>query len=209
MLSAPASPVFFFQMPVAELATRTGPTAGWSRSLSSAPVPSREHVADQRVAQLAAKGSKHEDPVPTATDGHSTWTCRMVRNIPNDYTRDDLVDLLESKNIQFDFLYLPIDWKKGANLGYAFINLASHDEAIRIQACLKGFSAWKVSSQKVCDVVWGKPEQQSLHSIVDRFRNSPVMHPDVPEAFKPLLFINQRRVAMPAPTRKLQQPQGF
>jgi len=133
----------------------------------------------------------------------------MIRNIPNDYTRDDLVELLDSMAIQYNFLYLPIDWKKGANLGYAFVNLTSHQEAVRIQVCLKGFSAWKISSEKVCDVVWGKPEQQSLESIVERFRNSPVMHPDVPEIFKPLLFINQHRVMMPSPTRKLQQPRGF
>merc|ERR1712039_437073 len=133
----------------------------------------------------------------------STWTCRMIRNIPNDYTRDDFVDLLDSNAIRYNFLYLPIDWNKGANLGYAFVNLVCHGEAVRIEACLKGFSAWKFASEKVCDVVWGKPEQQSLERIVERFRNSPVMHPDVPETFKPLLFINQHRVAMPAPTRFL------
>lgn len=139
----------------------------------------------------------------------STWTCRMVRNIPNDYTRNDLVELLDSKELQYDFLYLPIDWRKKANLGYAFANLVSHEEAERMANVLNGLSDWKVPSEKVCEVVWGKPEQQSLHRNVERFRNSPVMHPDVPEECKPLLFTLGQRSVFPAPTMRLQRPRGL
>lgn len=214
MLSAPASPVLIFQVPFAEPTMQPHQTLPWPGVQNLAPFQAPEQVAGHRVEHVPVKalstyGTEQKGSARSAADGNSTWTCRMIRNIPNDYTRDDLVELLGSKAIQFDFIYLPIDWKKGANLGYAFVNLVSHKEAVRIQACLNGFSAWKVSSEKVCEVVWGKPEQQSLQSIVERFRNSPVMHPNVPETFKPLLLINQRRVAMPAPTRKLQQPQAF
>jgi len=152
---------------------------------------------------------QNEGTVATSNNGSQTWTCRMVRNLPNDYTRQDVVDLLDSESIQYDFIYVPIDWAKGANLGYAFVNLAFHDEALRIEQCLSGFSDWKVSSEKKCEIVWGKPEQQLLSRIVERFRNSPVMHPDVPEQFKPLLFSNGRRIPFPEPTRKLHHPQGI
>merc|ERR1712113_588105 len=113
---------------------------------------------------------------------------RMLRNLPNDYKRQDVLDLLDSNGIQYDFIYIPIDWDKGANLGYAFINLVSHAEAERIAVLLNGYSEWKVPSAKICEVVWAKAEQQSLHRNIQRFRNSPVMHHDVPDEFKPLLF---------------------
>merc|ERR1712137_908613 len=138
----------------------------------------------------------------------NAWTCRMIRNIPNDYTRDNFLDLLNVHNIAYNFVYLPMDWNKAANLGYAFVNLVSHEEALRTGRVLSGFSAWKVQSQKVCDVVWGKPNLQSLHRISDKFRNNAIMHPDVPDTYKPMLFRNGVRAAFPDPTVQLQKPRG-
>jgi len=138
-----------------------------------------------------------------------TWTSRMLKNIPNDYSRQDILDLLDSKAIQYDFIYVPIDWCKRANLGYAFVNLVSNGEAERIEHLLNGFSDWKVTSEKVCEVAWGKKEHQSLHSLIDHFRNSPVMHPLVPEEFKPSLFTLGERMVFPAPTKRLRPPRGL
>merc|ERR1712083_226406 len=130
----------------------------------------------------------------------------MLRNIPNDYTRQDVLDLCDYMQLQYDFIYLPFDWGKRANLGYAFINLTSHAEAERIAKLLDGFSEWKVPSEKVCEVVWGTEQRQSLRRIIELFRNSPVMHPDVPEEFKPLLFRSGQRVVFPAPTKRIRPP---
>jgi len=133
----------------------------------------------------------------------------MVRNIPNDYARKHFVELLQSFGIQYNFVYVPIDWNKRANLGYAFVNLVDHAEALRLESCMSGFSNWIMPSEKVCEVVWGKPEQQDLDKIIERFRNSPVMHQDVPDEYKPLLLKNSRPVVFPAPTKKLQPPRGL
>jgi len=137
---------------------------------------------------------------------HGTWTCRMLRNIPNDYSRQDLLELLDTIQLQYDFVYLPFDWGKRANLGYAFVNLVSNQEAERIAENLGGFSDWKVPSEKVCEVVWGTEDRQSLRKIIELFRNSPVMHPDVPEEFKPLLFRSSQRLVFPAPTKRIRPP---
>jgi len=44
---------------------------------------------------------------------------------------------------------------------------------------------------------------QGLSANIGRYRNSPVMHEDVPEHLKPLLFINGHFVCFPPPTRRL------
>lgn len=130
----------------------------------------------------------------------------MLKNLPNDYTRQDVVDLLNSQQLQYDFVYLPIDWTKHANLGYAFVNLVSHVEAERLATAMNGFSDWKVPSGKVCEVVWATENRQKLRRIVELLRNSPVMHPDVPEEFKPVLFLSGKQAPFPAPTKRIQRP---
>ena len=61
----------------------------------------------------------------------------MLRNLPNNYTRDMLLELIDSLGfrgqyapgfcfqlkIVEDFIYLPIDFQTQACLGYAFVNL--------------------------------------------------------------------------------------
>ena len=75
----------------------------------------------------------------------------MMRNLPNNYTRpvsacaalqqaartkwlcrSMLLQLLDSRDFagQYDFLYLPIDFTRRANLGYAFVNLVSEDRQL-------------------------------------------------------------------------------
>lgn len=176
-------------------------------TLSSKKKPAR---SAEKVEKLEKE--KRDQPRENAAAGkedRSTWTTRMLRNLPNDYSRQDLLDFLDSQKVMYDFVYLPIDWGKRANLGYAFVNLVSPEEAERIGSVLTGFTAWKVASDKVCEVVWGKPDQQSLRKNVERFRNSPVMHPDVPKDFKPLLFTLGQETVFPAPTKRLRPPRGF
>lgn len=132
----------------------------------------------------------------------------MLRNVPNDYTRDMLLALLseEGFNSRFDFLYLPMDTRRKVGLGYAFLNMVTHADAERAFAELRGYSNWKViGSSKVLEVAWGNP-LQGLAAHVERYRNSPMMHPEVPDEFKPVLFEHGRRIEFPEPTQKLRAP---
>jgi len=136
-------------------------------------------------------------------------TTVMLRNIPNDYTRAMLLELLDSIGLaaRYDFLYLPIDFHRGSSLGYAFVNFNRHEDAVLGKSRLHGFTDWKVSSQKVCEVIWGEPLQgQSAH--VERYRSSPVMHNDVPDEFKPILFQDGVRAPFPPPTKRLRPPRS-
>mmetsp|Transcript_99958 Transcript_99958/g.158209 ORF Transcript_99958/g.158209 Transcript_99958/m.158209 type:complete len:391 (-) Transcript_99958:10-1182(-) len=146
-------------------------------------------------------------PSPAMCNSANGYTTLMLRNLPNDYTRDMLVEFLESSGFEgrFDFVYLPFDFKKLAGLGYAFVNMTSCKDAARAMKTLTGFRDWKIKSQKVLRVTWSTP-LQGLEANVERYRNSPVMHPDVPGHFKPLLLHNGTPVAFPPPTKILQAP---
>mmetsp|Transcript_29340 Transcript_29340/g.45974 ORF Transcript_29340/g.45974 Transcript_29340/m.45974 type:complete len:421 (+) Transcript_29340:69-1331(+) len=151
--------------------------------------------------------SNAKTPTDTQSNDEKTYTTVMLRNLPNDYTRDMLMELLDSQGFsgRFDFIYVPFDFKKHAGLGYAFMNMVTHQDAIHAMEALTGFHDWKLKSNKVMQVAWSTP-LQGLWANVERYKNSPVMHPDVPNEFKPLLFANGVSVDFPPATKILQAP---
>jgi len=134
-------------------------------------------------------------------------TTVMLRNMPNNYTRDMLLELVDSMGFAgcYDFAYLPVDFKSQAGLGYAFINFVSSAEAQRCFDNFEGFSEWKVPSEKVCTVTWGSP-YQGLEAHIERYQNSPVMHHSIPDEWKPVLIDQGVRIAFPAPTKPIKTP---
>lgn len=143
------------------------------------------------------------------TDAESEeWrTTVMIRNMPNNYTRDMLLELVDEMGFAgtYDFVYLPIDFATQAGLGYAFVNFSSVDNARICFNELEGFSNWKVPSEKVCTVTWSSPTQ-GFEAHIDRYRNSPVMHPSIADDWKPVLFLQGMRVPFPPPTKPLKTP---
>jgi len=131
-------------------------------------------------------------------------TTVMMRNIPYCCTREMLWELLDYAGFRshYDFVYLPTDFCSQQSLGYAFINLLSHQDALAFFDVFSGFDRW---DYKPCTVDWGHP-YQGLQAHVDRYRNSPVMHADVPAAARPAVFFNGIEVAFPAPTKKVDKP---
>merc|ERR1712048_1476531 len=131
----------------------------------------------------------------------------MLRNIPNDYTRDMLVQLLDEHGFQnlYNFVYLPIDFQSRKGVGYAFVNLVTPGDAVRCFAHFEGFSQWSVKSFKICQTCWSDPVQ-GLDGNCERYRNSPVMHQSVPEQWKPILLCNGQRIQFPRPTLHIKPP---
>jgi|Transcript_54012 hypothetical protein len=154
--------------------------------------------------KLQKKANAMECPL---SENEEDYTTVMFRNLPNDYSQQMLLALLDSEGFEglYDFLYVPFDFKRRAGLGYAFINMVSPDAARKIKSELQGFKKWSIPSKKVLEVCYSKP-LQGLAANIERYRNSPVMHPDVPEEFKPALFENKRRIPFPAPTVSLRPP---
>jgi hypothetical protein len=142
-----------------------------------------------------------------ATTPQGELTTIMLRNVPSGYTRTMLLELIDGLGFQgrYDFVYLPMDFRNGVNLGYAFVNSISHEDAMRLTDKLQGFCTWTADSSKICEVSWAHPNQ-GLAEHVDRYRNSPVMHATMPDEYKPMVFRNGARIAFPAPTKAIKAP---
>ncbi|XP_047306514.1 protein MEI2-like 6 [Impatiens glandulifera] len=121
-------------------------------------------------------------PPSDQTNVTTTKTTLMIRNIPNQIRRHEFVDYLnkqisqqqknsDSVQIQFDFLYLPMDFRKHNNLGYAFVNFTSEAAAGRVREMLDNFK-WETyyRSVKVCKIDWGRI--QGKDALVRRFVNT-------------------------------------
>lgn len=134
-------------------------------------------------------------------------TTVMMRNIPNNYTRDMLAQLVNKHGFAstFDLIYLPVDFASKAAFGYAFLNFTSSAHALRFQKHFGGFRQWDVPSSKVCEVRWGSTHQ-GLDANIDRYRNCPVMHPSVADNFRPAIYSDGVRIPFPPPTQKLHAP---
>lgn len=135
------------------------------------------------------------------------WTTVMLRNLPNNYTRAMLLRMLDNEGFSgmYNFLYLPIDFKTQACLGYAFVNLVDHSQVVNFWTKFSGFSNWVLPSKKVCSVGWSGPHQ-GFEAHVERYRSSPVMHPSVPDECKPVIFEQGIRVSFPGPTKTPRLP---
>lgn len=134
-------------------------------------------------------------------------TTLMLRNLPSTYSRTMLLEMLDSESFRgrYDFVYLPTDFRSLVGFGYAFVNMVSHADAARARAGLQGFDRWAVPSEKVCEAVWSDPHQ-GFDAHVERYRNSPVMHDQVPDEYKPAVFENGVRSVFPAPTKRIRPP---
>mmetsp|Transcript_19296 Transcript_19296/g.42041 ORF Transcript_19296/g.42041 Transcript_19296/m.42041 type:complete len:316 (+) Transcript_19296:66-1013(+) len=179
--------------------------AGVSGSLGMSTMP-RDTTEAARSSAALPVGSA---PTEVAADRPlpDSPTTVMLRNIPNRYTQGMLLGLLHDHNFDntFDFVYLPMDFRNGVNLGYAFVNLLTHEDALRLMNTFQGYSAWTFDSAKVCEVSWAHPHQ-GLAEHVERYRSSPVMHPCMPDEYKPLMFKDGVRVPFPPPTKAIRAP---
>jgi hypothetical protein len=172
----------------------------------------RSVYSGQDVEGGAACGGAANNSVPSdvstgdGTDMDARTTVQL-RNLPADFTRNDLLKVLDANMFYglYNFVYLPMDFTHNTSLGYAIINLLTPEAAAQLQQRFSGFSAWPMPSDNICEASWSE-QRQTLEEHIERYRNSPVMHPGVPEQHKPALFENGQAIAFPAPTKHLRRP---
>ncbi|KAK8461673.1 hypothetical protein SEVIR_1G080100v4 [Setaria viridis] len=153
------------------------------KSKTKAPRPRK--AAGPR-ARAAAKAQRESSPPPPQyTTRRPRWWKRlpepavgwitntvMLRNIPNKLRSSDMISLLDQhcKLVNtaagavvsaYDVLYLPMDFRRGCNFGYAFINFTTTAASRMLYYSLQG-SGWTVhGSKKVIQIVPAKIQGQA------------------------------------------------
>jgi len=128
-------------------------------------------------AAAAMGGSRGSKAPKKREDDDAGYTTVMLRNIPNKYTQQMLIEQLHRTGFQgeIDYLYLPIDFANRCNCGYCFVNFRTvHARArfvgvfdnVAVQSCLPGFNSYKV-----CQVTRAK--WQGRDENVRRLRSGP------------------------------------
>lgn len=161
----------------------------------------------QAPTLLSQRRHPPKPPKSTSSSKAEAHTTVMMRNVPISYSREMLLELLDRKGFArlYNFVYLPFDFLTQGNVGYAFINLVSEEQAALFWRTFQGFSDWAVSSRKVCSLSWSD-QGQGREANIKRYRNSPVMCRTVPDVYKPALFSDGVRVTFPAPSKTLKPP---
>ena len=77
------------------------------------------------INKVNLKEEKHILNLDDIVTGKDTRTTIMIRNIPIKFTDEILIEALKEFNGTYDCLYMPYDYEKNGNKGYAFINFVN------------------------------------------------------------------------------------
>ncbi|XP_077246234.1 uncharacterized protein LOC143886163 [Tasmannia lanceolata] len=124
------------------------------------------------------KGGNSDQKIQAQSLGFGDgMTTLMIKNIPNKYTKEMLVDFLDQHcleennkimNIEeeeeakkdffsaYDFVYLPIDFRSGCNLGYAFVNFTDPRATILLRRVLHHHKWAVLGSKKICEISYAR-----------------------------------------------------
>ncbi|KAH6836080.1 hypothetical protein C2S53_012048 [Perilla frutescens var. hirtella] len=150
----------------------------------------RKTVSGSKVVGGAVTSPSRPKKVPAtsvideklSSSSSSSRTTVMIRNIPNQLRRDFMLEFVDAYcnaySLEYDFMYLPMDFCKKDNLGYAFVNFTSGGDALKFKEILddykwgtikteKGFS---YTSKKICVVTWAKI--QGKERLMKRFKDT-------------------------------------
>lgn len=162
-------------------------------------MPASPLMSPQMTAMAAPVGTM----APAAANGLGAVTTLMLRNIPVNYNRDQLLADMDQRGFLrcYNFFYLPMDFSSGNNIGYAFVNLITPPEAERFRSIYSGLQLSNDRSNKICVVC--DAAKQGLQSNVEHYRNSPVM--GMEPKYHPMVFESGVQTPFPQPTRPLKQ----
>lgn len=117
-------------------------------------------------------------------------TTFMIRNIPNKYTQQMLLDFIdETHKGEYDFFYLRMDFRNRCNVGYAFINFFDVSSVLTFAFKVAGkrwysLSKTRFNSDKICMLSYANI--QGKQALIEKFRNSSVMLED--ETYRPKMY---------------------
>ena len=98
------------------------------------------------------KGEKQVLNLDDIVSGKDTRTTIMIRNIPIKYTDEILSEDLNEFKGKYDCLYLPFDYDKNGNKGYAFINFINPLHILYFYEKYNGKKWSYFESSKICEL---------------------------------------------------------
>ena len=98
------------------------------------------------------KGEKQILNLDDIVTGKDTRTTVMIRNIPIKYTDEILNEALVEFHGKYDCLYLPYDYEKNGNKGYAFINFLNPLHILYFYEKFNGKKWVHFESSKICEL---------------------------------------------------------
>lgn len=134
---------------------------------------------------IISKRADNEINLAMVESGRDRRTTCMIKNIPNKYTQQMLIDHLdESHSARYDFIYLRMDFKNKCNVGYAFINFLEPNDICSYAKRMVGRRWSRFNSEKRCELAYARI--QGKEALVEKFRNSRVMQE--PPSYRPRVF---------------------
>ena len=123
-------------------------------------------------------------PPPPPPVGITTY---MIRNIPTRFTSITFVRLLEDYGFRgtFNFFYLPMDFRSGKNMGYAFINFLDPGDGVRFATKFDSRRLPVSTSKKVIEI--SPSRRQGLMDNIALFRTSDLLNSVSLPHYKPLI----------------------
>ncbi|KAK3270762.1 hypothetical protein CYMTET_20850, partial [Cymbomonas tetramitiformis] len=132
----------------------------------------------------AVRPEFYEVDLLKSLSGQDSRTSLMIRNIPNKYTQEMLLNTIDKTHQgTFDFFYLPMDFRNKCNMGYAFINLV---DRVHITSFYEAFhdKKWQhFNSEKICRITYARLQNKNL---IAHFQNSSLLLEK--QCFRPIFF---------------------
>ena len=98
------------------------------------------------------KGEKQFLNLDNIASGKDIRTTIMIRNIPIKYTDEILNETFKDFHGKYDCLYMPYDYEKNGNKGYAFINFVNPLHILLFHERFNGKKWVHFESPKICEL---------------------------------------------------------
>ena len=98
------------------------------------------------------KGEKQFLNLDDIANGKDLRTTIMIRNIPIKYTDEKLNEEFKEFHGKYDCLYMPYDYEKNGNRGYAFINFVNSLHILLFYEKFNGKKWIHFESSKICEL---------------------------------------------------------
>ena len=134
--------------------------------------PISSNLSSTNTSSNITQGNKCEKNLLNLDDivtGKDTRTTVMIRNIPIKYTDSILIKDLEEFKGKYDCLYMPYDYEKKGNKGYAFINFVNPLHILYFHEKFNGKKWPLFESSKICEL--NSANFQGIYEIQKHSKN--------------------------------------